>query len=146
MDVFPFGPYQRLNRLRLPRIRFLRVCLVIGAMQLLPATSQVVADDWPQYQGLQRDNISSETGLLQEWPEAGPDLAWSFNKAGLGYSSPAVVDGRVYLTGGRNGRAELFCLDARNGKEIWSLPLNSKSFDFEGNAWGAGPRAAPLPL
>ena len=143
MDVFPFGPYQRLNRIRLPRIPFLRVCLVIGAIQLLPAKSQVKADDWPQYQGLQRDNISSETGLLQEWPEAGPDLAWSFNKAGLGYSSPAVVDGRVYLTGGRNGRAELFCLDARNGKEIWSLPLNSKSFDFEGNAWGAGPRAAP---
>ena len=83
-----------------------------------------------------------ELGLLSSWPEAGPTLAWSFRNAGVGYSSPAVVDGRVYLTGGRQGKAELFCLDAASGKEIWSLPINQKSFDFEGNSWGAGPRAA----
>ncbi|MCP4191153.1 MAG: PQQ-binding-like beta-propeller repeat protein [Planctomycetaceae bacterium] len=99
------------------------------------------ADDWPQFQGVMRDNKSSEAGLLTSWPEAGPKLAWSFDNAGIGYSSPAVVDDRIYLTGGRNGQAELFCLDANDGKELWSLGLNEKSFDFEGNAWGAGPRA-----
>lgn len=103
----------------------------------------VCADDWPQIQGADRNNQSPELGLLSSWPEAGPTLAWSFRNAGVGYSSPAVVDGRVYLTGGRQGKAELFCLDAASGKEIWSLPINQKSFDFEGNSWGAGPRAAP---
>lgn len=100
------------------------------------------ADDWPQFQGVMRDNRSAETGLLTAWPEAGPKLAWSFKDAGLGYSSPAVVDGRIYLTGSRDGKAELLCLSAEDGKEIWSLPLNQKNFDFEGNAWGAGPRAS----
>lgn len=102
---------------------------------------QLHADDWPQFQGAQRDNKSAETGLLTTWPEAGPTLAWSFKNAGLGYSSPAVVNGRVYLTGGRNGKAELFCLSSEDGRELWSLPLNNKSFDFQGNSWGAGPRA-----
>ena len=104
--------------------------------------SELQADNWPQIQGALRNNRSTETGLLAAWPAKGPSLAWSFKNAGLGYSSPAVVDGRIYLTGGRDGKADLFCLNADEGTEFWSLPLNEKSFDFEGNAWGAGPRAS----
>ncbi|MEN1680154.1 MAG: PQQ-binding-like beta-propeller repeat protein [Planctomycetota bacterium] len=100
------------------------------------------ADDWPQIQGAQRDNRSAEEGLLSPWPDSGPPLVWTFKDAGIGYASPAVVAGRIYLTGGRDGRAELFCLNAQSGDELWSLPLNDKCFDFEGNSWGAGPRAA----
>ncbi|MEM7397219.1 MAG: PQQ-binding-like beta-propeller repeat protein, partial [Verrucomicrobiota bacterium] len=61
--------------------------------------------------------------------------------AGIGYSSPAVVNDRIYLTGGRDGKTELFCLSTQDGRELWSLPLTDKVFDFEGNSWGAGPRA-----
>jgi outer membrane protein assembly factor BamB len=124
-------------------VKLLLTSVLVCTMHSLLGASQLHADDWPQFQGVQRDNKSAETGLLAAWPEDGPTLAWSIKKAGVGYSSPAIVDGRVYLTGGRNGRAELFCLNARNGNELWSLPLNKQSFDFEGNAWGAGPRAAP---
>ena len=76
--------------------------------------SQLHADDWPQFKGVHRDNKSAETGLLAAWPENGPALAWSFKNAGLGYSSPSIVKDRIYLTGGRNGRAELFCLDSND--------------------------------
>ena len=100
-------------------------------------------DDWPGMQGPERNNRSKETGLLDSWPENGPELVWSFKTAGVGYSSPAVVGNRIYLTGGRGGRAELFCLDANDGTELWSLPLNEKNFDFKGNSWGAGPRTTP---
>lgn len=99
-------------------------------------------DDWPQFQGVKLDNKSGETGLLSSWPKEGPKLAWTFRKSGIGYSSPSIVKGRIYLTGGRDGKAQLLCLDAKDGKEIWSLDINDKVFDFEGNAWGAGPRAA----
>lgn len=116
---------------------------MVLALNSFFAIDGATADNWPQIQGSQRDNKSAETGLLKDWPDAGPELAWSFNNAGVGYSSPAVVDGRIYLTGGREGKAELFCLSAEDGTELWSLPLNQKSFDFKGNSWGAGPRAAP---
>ena len=101
------------------------------------------ADDWPQFRGIQRDSKSAETGLLKSWPEAGPELVWSFKNAGIGYSSPAVAGDRVYLTGSREGKAELFCLNTKTGAELWALPINAKEFDFKGNSWGAGPRAAP---
>ena len=33
------------------------------------------AADWPQWRGPNRDGVSQETGLLQEWPKEGPKLA-----------------------------------------------------------------------
>ena len=116
--------------------------VVLCALHSFALQPSLQAENWPQIQGVLRDNTSSETGLLEEWPDEGPKLVWTFKSAGLGYASPAVVDGRIYLTGGRDGKAELFCLNADDGKELWKLPLNEKIFDFKGNAWGAGPRAA----
>ena len=45
------------------------------------------AEDWPQAQGINRDNRSAEIGLLDQWPEQGPELAWTFQDAGVGGSS-----------------------------------------------------------
>ena len=107
------------------------------------ALGHLKADDWPQFQGPNGDSKSAETGLLASWPDGGPELAWTFKAAGIGYSSPAIVGDNAFITGGRNGQAELICIDVKAGKESWSLPMNDKSFDFDGNSWGAGPRAAP---
>ena len=43
------------------------------------------AADWPHYRGPNRDGISAETGLLQQWPEGGPPLRWIYTNAGIGY-------------------------------------------------------------
>jgi outer membrane protein assembly factor BamB len=43
--------------------------------------------------------VFPETGLLKQWPEGGPKLAWSKTGLGPGYSSAVVVDGTVYVTG-----------------------------------------------
>ncbi|MCG8651771.1 MAG: PQQ-like beta-propeller repeat protein [Pirellulales bacterium] len=110
---------------------------------LILLTSVSFAEDWPQAQGSARDNKSAETGLLDTWPKGGPELAWTSRECGIGYSGPAVVGDRVYIMGGRNGRAELMALDVSSGKLLWSKPVNKKVFDFEGNSWGAGPRATP---
>jgi len=68
-------------------------------------------DDWPQFRGLSRDGKSGETGLLKEWPEGGPELLWSVEGLGIGYSSVAVVDGFVYTTGMLDGEGFLFAYD-----------------------------------
>lgn len=122
-------------------VRIPWTCVLVCFILVLTSTGRLHAGSWPQFQGVQRDNKSAETGLLKAWPKAGPTLVWTFKNAGVGYSAPAVVNDRLYFTGGRNGKTELFCLSSKNGKELWSLPLNKKSFDFEANSWGGGPRA-----
>jgi hypothetical protein len=47
--------------------------------------------DWPQWQGPERNAVSKETGLLQEWPKDGPPLAWKVKGLGGGYSAPSVA-------------------------------------------------------
>src|SRR5687768_3467067 len=44
----------------------------------------IQAADWPQFRGPNRDDVSRERGLLQQWPEGGPPQKWLFREAGLG--------------------------------------------------------------
>ena len=39
------------------------------------AAASAAAADWPQWQGPDRNAVSKESGLLQEWPEGGPTLS-----------------------------------------------------------------------
>ena len=125
------------------KLRWLLNVWLLCCAFLVVLSSILCAEDWPQAQGSNRDNKSTETELLDKWPKDGPTLLWTFRHSGVGYSGPAVVSDRIYIMGGRNSRAELLSIDAASGRLIWSKPVNKKIFDFEGNSWGAGPRATP---
>lgn len=101
-----------------------------------------MAADWPTWQGPARDNHSPDTGLLKQWPDGGPKLLWTFDNAGRGYSSPAIVGGRIYFTGSRDDEAQVICLDA-SGKELWSAPIGPDPGQGYNTGWGGGPRGAP---
>ncbi|MCP5528053.1 MAG: PQQ-binding-like beta-propeller repeat protein, partial [Verrucomicrobiales bacterium] len=78
------------------------------------------ADDWPQWRGPTRDGISKETGLLREWPAAGPALRWQVNGTGAGYSTPAVVEDRLFLLGNEGLDNEFVqALAAGDGHRVW---------------------------
>lgn len=93
---------------------------------LAAATSLGAAEDWPQWRGPNRDAVSQETGLLQEWPKEGPKQVWRIEGLGEGYSTPSVAGGRIYLLVSQ-GVADEFvkALDARDGKELWSLRIGA---------------------
>jgi hypothetical protein len=108
-------------------------------------TVPLLAADWPQWRGPNRDGVSKETGLLKSWPKEGPKLLWTYKNAGVGYSCPAVVGDRLYTMGGRDGSEYLFSLDIKDAKaiqELWAVKIGP-TFTFDDNHWGAGPRATP---
>jgi outer membrane protein assembly factor BamB len=89
--------------------------------------------DWPQWRGIDRDGVSAEAGLLSEWPEEGPRKLWSAS-VGIGASSLAVADGRVYTMGNDNDRDVVTALDAVSGKVVWEFDYPSAFFkrSFDG--------------
>src|SRR5262245_38203287 len=95
-------------------------------------TLTLSAADWPQWRGPDRTDISKETGLLKFWPEGGPKRVWLFENAGLAYSGPAIVKGKLYTLGTRDGSEILLVLDANTGKEVWTAKLGS----VLQNQWG----------
>ncbi len=133
----------------------------------------LMAEDWPQWRGPARNDRSSETGLKKSFPEEGPAIAWKISNAGVGYSGPSILKGKVYLTGatievakeaeadksekkdepkakGRRGGTsqkhvdEAFCLDEATGKELWRVKVGAEYEDNGSDSnWGGGPRSNP---
>jgi outer membrane protein assembly factor BamB len=108
----------------------------------LLAFGRLAAADWPQYRGPNRDDVSTETGLLKAWPKSGPPLAWTYEDAGVGYSGVAIVGDRLYTIGGRGTEEYLVALDVQSGREVWSAKVGPL-FQFKGNNWSAGPSSTP---
>ena len=102
--------------------RLILPLLSLGFGLVLPRAAR--AADWPQWRGPHRDGISSETGLLKEWPKEGPKLLWKIGEAGSGYSTPAVVAERVYLLGNEGLEDEsVRAFSAKDGKRLWTTRL-----------------------
>ena len=76
----------------------IHLCIVLLLFQLTGSVSRG-AGNWPQWRGPQRDALSTESGLLQEWPENGPPLLWQAEGLGEGYSTIAVQGERLFTMG-----------------------------------------------
>jgi outer membrane protein assembly factor BamB len=98
----------------------------LASISILSMALSASADNWPQWRGPQRDGVSHETGLLGQWPKDGPQLLWKVTNAGRGYSTPSVVDGRVYLMASEGLENEFVeALDVKDGKRIWTSRLGN---------------------
>jgi outer membrane protein assembly factor BamB len=115
-----------------------------------PASAR--GDDWPQWQGPQRNGEWRESGILRKFPANGPVVLWRA-PIGPGYSGPAVANGRVFVcdrieanAATNSGTADLgvnkervLCLNEANGKVLWQYPYDCK-YTF---SYPAGPRTTP---
>ena len=118
---------------RIHRTGFAMLALLIGAAMV----ETVLADDWPNWRGPQRNGISTEANWRSTWPAGGPTIAWKA-EVHLGYATFAVAGGRVYTTGNEDNTDTVFCLDAASGKELWthSFPADLGARSFQGGTTG----------
>jgi outer membrane protein assembly factor BamB len=79
------------------------------------------AEDWPQFRGPTGQGHSAEVGLPVEWSET-RNVAWKIPVPGLGWSSPVVANGRVWLTTAIDSRNDaslrVIAYDANTGREV----------------------------
>ena len=116
-----------------------RSCHLARCVAVTSAQQPAAPAEWFQWRGPNRDGISQETGLLQEWPKLGPPLAWRANGLGNGYSSFSTSGGRLYTLGARAGIEYVIALDRATGKKVWETQ-NGRRFE---NDRGDGPRSTP---
>lgn len=98
--------------------------------------------EWPTFRGPNRNNVSSESGLMKSWPDGGPKKLWSIEQAGEGYSTIIVADGTLFHNSTINGKLTAMAMNPETGKEIWKVTFGDD--DGEGyGGMGAGPRSTP---
>lgn len=89
--------------------------------------------DVTQWRGANRDGVYDEVELMNEWPAEGPQLLWSVDDIGNGYSSPSIVQGRVYITGMLKDMGIIFAFDDA-GNLLWKTTYGK---EWTGNYPGA---------
>jgi outer membrane protein assembly factor BamB len=97
------------------------------------------AADWPTFRGPNRDGVSTEVGLLKEWPKAGPPKAWTAKNLGMGFGAPTVAAGKVFGLGTRDGRDGVWALKESDGSELWFTPFDDPRKTNQNN----GPSGSP---
>lgn len=90
------------------------------------AATAGAAEDWPQFRGPTGQGISTAKNTPTEWSTS-KNIAWSTEIPGRGWSSPVLMDGKVYLTTGIPAGDGLslnaICLDAGSGKILWQTEI-----------------------
>ena len=114
------------------------LALALTALDLAATAPTAAGGNWPQWRGPNRDGISTETGLLATWPAAGPPIVWTAKGLGAGFSSVAVVGGRIFTMGDRRDGQYVIALNEENGTELWATRIGGRHDDEYG-----GPRATP---
>jgi outer membrane protein assembly factor BamB len=133
-----------------------RILLSLFAGVSLAAATPSEAADWSQWLGNERDGVWHESGLLDKFPEGGPDVIWRV-PVGAGYSGPAVVGEHVYVMDreqrgdepdqpppsgakGIPGSERVLCLSAADGQVVWKYEYDCPYTI----SYPTGPRTTPL--
>ena len=103
------------------------------------AHTQTPTFDWPQWQGPERNGLSKESGLLQQWPASGPPVVWTMNSLGAGYGSISIKGDRIFVQSSNGALSIVHALNRADGKELWSKAIGQAL----GNEQGPGPRGTP---
>lgn len=100
-------------------------CWLCAAAVGWPAPA--VADDWTQFRGPDGQGHSAGPQAPVQWSES-QNIAWRAEIAGLGWSSPVVSRGMVWITTAieDEGSLRAIALDARNGELLRDVEVFHK--------------------
>src|SRR5436190_6877456 len=112
----------------------------------------VLAADWPEFRGPTGQGLV-DGSLPDQWSET-ENIAWKKAIPGNGWSSPVIVQGKIYLTtavpvrGSASGDHLLraLCLDAKTGKELWSREVFRQEGRSAPRVHNKNSHASPTPI
>jgi outer membrane protein assembly factor BamB len=123
---------------------------------LLGLPIPVQADEWFQFGGPAGTGHADKSNPPTEW-SAEKNIAWRTAVAGLGWSSPVVVSGKMYVTTAvpqgefkdplkASQSLRTLCLDAKSGSILWDVEVFPQDVAKAPNIHGKNSHASPTPV
>ncbi|MBN9521780.1 PQQ-like beta-propeller repeat protein [bacterium] len=104
-----------------------------------PPPTAASAIGWPQFLGPTRNGRAPDGPFRTDWDKRRPEPVWT-TPLGGGFSSVAVVGGKLYTQDRQGDTERVVCLDAATGAPLWD---HSYPASYAGIGFDAGPRATP---
>lgn len=96
----------------------------LGLLGCILAVFGLEAADWSQFRGGPSNGDAGNAGIPLAWSgvDGGHNILWKTEIAGIGYSSPVVKGGKVFLTTCLEKDLErvVQCHDLETGRQLWS--------------------------
>lgn len=100
-------------------------CLMTTSLALA-AEPTGKAGDWPQWRGPNRDGVSLEKGLSDDWEKNPPKLLWKAEGMGAGYASVSIVGDRLYTSGNTDEAQTVTAVDLNDKKVLWTVKITNE--------------------
>lgn len=128
--------------------------LAVAAAGLFSSPSLFAVENWPEFRGPTGQGHSSASGLPTDWSER-KNVAWKVPIPGKGWSSPVLVDGRLFLTtavaddeddeeSDRSLRA--IGVDAGSGAILWNVEVFRQDGASSPKIHKKNSHASPTPI
>lgn len=102
------------------KITFLAIGLILSIV--------IQAQDASNWRGPSADGKYAASNLMKAWPENGPEILWSYEDLGKGFSSPVIYNGKIYITGATEPTGYVYILDM-DGKLLNKYPYGKEFFE-----------------
>ena len=85
---------------------------------------QEIQSNFPSFRGPGGNGIAFQKNIPVSWDGAsGKNVRWKTEIPLPGYNSPIIWRDKIFLSGARENKREVYCLDATNGKIRWTADL-----------------------
>jgi len=118
-----------------------RIMTMAAGCLVLAGLSGASGQDWPQWRGANRDAKAAGFTPPKTWPKE-LTQKWKIT-VGTGDATPALVGDKIYVFTRQEGNEVVSCLDAANGKEIWSDKYAVPAIGGPDSSVHGGPRSSP---
>jgi outer membrane protein assembly factor BamB len=104
--------------MKVKKVKVFYLSILLASLSI----TNLVAQSPHGWRGPDRSGSYNEQGLLKNWSKEGPKLLWETMDAGKGYSSPVIVNDRLYITGMTESEdKEIFSAYSLDGKKIYEI-------------------------
>ena len=124
-----------------------KICLGVGFAAVISLSA--CAGDWSEFRGPTAQGVYDGKPLPTQWA---PDknIVWQTPIAGLGWSSPAIVGGKIYLTTAvpkdNDYSLRAICLDTASGKALWDEEIFQETATYSPRVHSKNSHASPSPI
>jgi outer membrane protein assembly factor BamB len=128
-----------------------RLSFLLALCLLLGPNLATRAENWPEFRGPTGQGLYAGKNLPIEWSTT-KNVVWKQPIPGKGWSSPIVLDGRVYVTsampmeGSKDLALKAICLDAAKGTLLWQTEVFQQEAAKSPKIHGKNSHASPTPI